>query len=54
MSRKALTRLIPNYVILSLFLLIILLPIIGLILSAFKTDTEVIKGPFALPSQWNP
>ncbi len=53
MSRKAWTRLIPNYLILSLFLLIIILPIIGLVLSAFKTDTEIIKGPFALPEQWN-
>lgn len=52
MSRKAWTRLIPNYLILSLFLLIIILPIIGLVLSAFKTDTEIIKGPFALPEQW--
>jgi len=51
-SRKAWTRLIPNYLILSLFLLIIILPIIGLVLSAFKTDTEIIKGPFALPEQW--
>lgn len=41
----------PNYLVLSLFLLIILIPIIGLVFSAFKTDAEVIKGPLTLPSQ---
>jgi len=34
-----------------LFLLIILLPIIGLVFSAFKTDTEVIKGPLMPPAE---
>ncbi len=52
MTRRARMRLIPNYIILSLFLFIILLPVVGLMLSAFKTDTEVIKGPFALPAHW--
>jgi len=51
MKRQAWRRLLPNYLILSLFLLLILVPIIGLVFSAFKTDTEVIKGPLALPSQ---
>ena len=45
-------RLIPNYVLLSIFLLIILLPIIGIVLSAFKTDMEIVKGPFSLPAQF--
>jgi raffinose/stachyose/melibiose transport system permease protein len=45
-------RLIPNYVLLSIFLLIILLPIVGIVLSAFKTDTEIIKGPFSLPAHF--
>jgi len=44
-------RAIPNYVMLSLFLLLILIPIIGLVFSAFKTDAEVVKGPLTLPSQ---
>ena len=44
-------RAAPNYLVLSLFLLIILIPIIGLVFSAFKTDAEVIKGPLTLPSQ---
>lgn len=48
---RSLVRTVPNYVILSTFLLIILIPIIGLVFSAFKTDTEVIRGPLSLPSQ---
>lgn len=44
-------RAAPNYLILSLFLLLILIPIVGLVFSAFKTDAEVIKGPLNLPSQ---
>jgi len=43
-------RLIPNYLLLSAFLLIVLLPIMGIVLSAFKTDSEIIKGPFSLPA----
>jgi raffinose/stachyose/melibiose transport system permease protein len=45
-------RLMPNYVLLTIFLLIILLPIIGIVLSAFKTDSEIIKGPFSLPASF--
>ncbi len=44
-------RAIPNYVVLSLFLLLVFIPIIGLVFSAFKTDAEVVKGPLTLPSQ---
>jgi len=51
MRRQAWQRLLPNYLVLSLFLLLILIPIVGLVFSAFKTDTEVIKGPLTLPSQ---
>lgn len=51
MKRLLWQRLLPNYAILSIFLLIILVPIIGLVFSAFKTDTEVIKGPLSLPTQ---
>jgi raffinose/stachyose/melibiose transport system permease protein len=28
---------------------VVLLPILGIVLSAFKTDAEILKGPFALP-----
>lgn len=48
---RAWGSLLPRYLILSFFLLIILLPIIGLIFSAFKTDAEVVNGPLSLPSQ---
>ncbi len=51
MSRNAWVRLLPTYLLLTLFLLVILLPIFGLVMSAFKTDAEVIKGPLALPEQ---
>lgn len=40
------------YLVLTVFLLIVFLPILGISLSAFKTNTEVIKGPFALPETW--
>jgi len=51
MHTRTWKRLLPNYVILTTFLLIILIPIVGLVFSAFKTDAEVIKGPLSLPSQ---
>jgi len=51
MTRRTWIRLVPNYILLTLFLLIILLPIIGLVFSAFKTDTEVIKGPLTPPAE---
>jgi raffinose/stachyose/melibiose transport system permease protein len=53
--RKAISRLhpLPNYLLLGIFLIVILLPILGITLSAFKTDSEVIAGPFALPSEWS-
>jgi len=51
MRSRTWSRQLPNYVILTLFLLIILIPIVGLVFSAFKTDAEVTKGPLALPSE---
>jgi raffinose/stachyose/melibiose transport system permease protein len=51
MRPTPLKRAIPGYIILSLFLLLILIPIIGLVFSAFKTDTEMVRGPLSLPSQ---
>ena len=51
MRSRTWQRQLPNYVILTLFLLIILIPIVGLVFSAFKTDAEVTKGPLALPSE---
>jgi raffinose/stachyose/melibiose transport system permease protein len=51
MTSRSWKRLLPNYFVLTLFLLIILIPILGLVFSAFKTDSEVIKGPLSLPSE---
>ena len=51
MTSSSWKRLLPNYLVLTLFLLIILIPIIGLVFSAFKTDSEVINGPLSLPSE---
>lgn len=45
-------RLLPNYILLTLFLLVVFLPVFGIILSAFKTQTEVIQGPYKLPSEF--
>ncbi len=41
-----------TYLLLSMFLLIALLPFMAIILTAFKTNTELANGPFALPQQW--
>lgn len=46
-------RLIPNYFLLILFLLVVILPILGIVLSAFKTNQEIAKGPFSLPARLN-
>ncbi|NPV76970.1 MAG: carbohydrate ABC transporter permease [Anaerolineae bacterium] len=43
---------LPNYLILTLFLLVVFLPIFGVLLSSFKTQTEVIQGPFHLPREF--
>jgi len=52
MNRQA-KKLVPRYVLLIFFSLIVLLPISGLFLGAFKTDTQLIQGPFSLPQSWN-
>lgn len=44
-------RLLPNYVLLTVFLLVVLLPVIGIVLGAFKTDAEIVRGPFSLPTR---
>ncbi|HOT53224.1 MAG TPA: carbohydrate ABC transporter permease [Anaerolineaceae bacterium] len=46
-------QLVPRYLLLIAFSLFVLLPIFGLFLSAFKTDTQIIQGPFSLPQSWN-
>ena len=44
--------LLPRYLLLALFMLVVLIPLSGVVLSAFKTDIEVIRGPFSLPETW--
>ncbi len=44
--------LLPRYLLLTLFMLVVLVPLSGVVLSAFKTDIEVIQGPFSLPENW--
>jgi raffinose/stachyose/melibiose transport system permease protein len=46
-------KLVPRYLILLVFMLVVLVPIWGMFTSAFKTSTEVMSGPFSLPSQWS-
>ncbi len=43
---------LPNYLLLTLFTLAVLLPILGLFLSAFKSDLQIIEGPFSFPSSF--
>jgi len=43
---------LPRYLLLALFMLVVLIPLSGVVLSAFKTDIEVIRGPFSLPETW--
>ena len=45
-------NLLPRYLLLTLFMLAVLIPLSGVVLSAFKTDIEVIQGPFSLPETW--
>ncbi|MEN6530879.1 MAG: carbohydrate ABC transporter permease [Anaerolineaceae bacterium] len=45
-------KLLPRYLILIVFMLVVLVPIWGMFTSAFKTSTEVMEGPFSLPSDW--
>ncbi|HOU00667.1 MAG TPA: carbohydrate ABC transporter permease [Anaerolineaceae bacterium] len=46
-------KLFPRYLILIVFMLVVLVPIWGMFTSAFKTSTEVMGGPFSLPSDWS-
>lgn len=52
MNARFLRRQLPRYLVLTVFLLLILLPVIGLVFSSFKTSTEVIRGPFSLPGEF--
>ncbi len=41
-----------SYIVLTVFLVAALLPFIGIILTAFKSTTELANSPFSLPSEW--
>jgi raffinose/stachyose/melibiose transport system permease protein len=45
-------NLIPRYILLTIFMLMVLLPIWGMLSSAFKTDTQIVGSPFGLPESW--
>ena len=45
-------RLLPRYLVLTNFMLIVLLPVWGMLMSAFKSDTQIASSPFSLPQTW--
>jgi raffinose/stachyose/melibiose transport system permease protein len=45
-------KLIPRYLILTIFMLIVCIPLWGALMSAFKTDSELFSSPFSLPQTW--
>lgn len=42
-----------SHTILTLWSIIVVLPLLWTILSSFKTSKEIFSSPFSLPSQWN-
>lgn len=45
-------KLLIRYLILTFFMLIVLLPIWGMLNSAFKSDSQIVSSPFGLPESW--
>ena len=45
-------KLIPRYLILTVFMLIVCIPIWGALMSAFKADSELLSSPFSPPQTW--
>ena len=45
--------LLPRYLLLTLFMLLVLLPLSGMFVSAFKTEAEASGSPFSLPTSIN-
>lgn len=45
-------KLLPRYIILTIFMLIVLVPIWGMVNSAFKTESQIVSSPFGLPENW--
>ena len=52
MTERASSRNWLSYAFLILFLVVALLPFVGIILTAFKTTTELANSPFSLPTEW--
>jgi raffinose/stachyose/melibiose transport system permease protein len=42
-----------NYALLTFFLLVAVLPLVGIFFTAFKTTAELSANPFALPEHWH-
>jgi raffinose/stachyose/melibiose transport system permease protein len=45
-------KLIPRYLILTIFMLIVCIPLWGALMSAFKSNSELLSSPFSLPQTW--
>ena len=45
-------RLFPRYLVLTVFMLIVLLPIWGMLMSAFRAESQIASSPFSLPETW--
>ena len=45
--------LLPRYLILTAFMLIVLIPVSSLVSSSFKTSTQVAESPFSLPTTFS-
>lgn len=45
--------LLPRYLILMVFMLIVLIPVSSLVSSSFKTSTQVAESPFSLPTTFS-
>ncbi len=45
-------KLIPRYLILTVFMLIVCIPIWGALMSTFKADSELLNSPFSPPQTW--
>lgn len=45
-------RLFPRYLVLTVFMLIVLLPIWGMLMSAFRAESQIASSPFSMPETW--
>jgi raffinose/stachyose/melibiose transport system permease protein len=52
-SSRAPSRTLLTYILLALFLVLAVLPFIGIVLTAFKSTAELANSPFSPPQQWN-